>query len=84
MTLRRRQARSGLANPFTVLYLLAEATLDTLELHQRLYGRVLALASSPLSGERMVRFYRCWTGAAKPASGWLELETGRVATQRSL
>ncbi len=34
--LRRRQARSGLANPFAALYLLAEATLDTLGPRQRL------------------------------------------------
>ncbi|MBF2965679.1 LcrR family type III secretion system chaperone PcrR, partial [Pseudomonas aeruginosa] len=39
--LRRRQARSGLANPFAALYLLAEATLDTLGPRQRLYGKVL-------------------------------------------
>ncbi len=82
--LRRRQARSGLANPFAALYLLAEATLDTLGPRQRLYGKVLALAGSPLPGERMARFYRRWTGAAEPADGWFELEAGRVVTQRSL
>ncbi len=82
--LRRRQARSGLANPFAALYLLAEATLDTLGPRQRLYGKVLALAGSPLPGERMERFYRRWTGAAEPADGWFELEAGRVVTQRSL
>lgn len=71
--LRRRQARSGLANPFAALYLLAEATLDTLGPRQRLYGKVLALAGSPLPGERMARFYRRWTGAAEPptaGSSW--------------
>lgn len=71
--LRRRQARSGLANPFAALYLLAEATLDTLGPRQRLYGKVLALAGSPLPGERMERFYRRWTGAAEPptaGSSW--------------
>lgn len=82
--LRRRQARSGLANPFAALYLLAESTLDTLGPRQRLYGKVLALAGSPLPGERMARFYRRWTGAAEPADGWFELEAGRVVTQRSL
>ena len=46
--------------------------------------KVLALAGSPLPGERMARFYRRWTGAAEPADGWFELEAGRVVTQRSL
>ncbi|MBG6505354.1 LcrR family type III secretion system chaperone PcrR [Pseudomonas aeruginosa] len=82
--LRRRQARSGLANPFAARYLLAEATLDTLGPRQRLYGQVLALAGRPLPGERMARFYRRWTGAAAPADGWFEREAGRVVTQRSL
>lgn len=84
VTLRRQQTRSGLANPFVMLYLLAGATLGTLGPCRHLYGKVPALAGSPLPGGRMAHFHRRWIDAVEPVDDWLELKAGWVVTQQSL
>ncbi len=82
--LRRADGRLGLGNSFAALYVLAEAVLAVLGPQACLYGKVRAMAGSPLEGARMERFYRHWTGAAEPQSGWFELEAGRVCSLQSM
>ncbi|MDF5874776.1 LcrR family type III secretion system chaperone [Pseudomonas aeruginosa] len=82
--LRRRQARSGVGQSIRRAVPAGGGRARCAGAAPALYGKVLALAGSPLPGERMARFYRRWTGAAEHADGWFELEAGQVVTQRSL
>ncbi|MBK5527059.1 LcrR family type III secretion system chaperone [Pseudomonas sp. TH08] len=82
--LRRVDGRRGLGNSFAALYVLAEAVLAVLGPQAGLYGKVDAMAGSPLEGQRMERFYRRWTGAAEPQAGWFELQAGHVCSLQSM
>lgn len=73
-----RREGGGLANPFSALYLLAEAALAVLGPGYHLYGNVSVMAGSTLSGERLGRFYRRWTGACEPEPGWFSLDVAKV------
>ncbi len=82
--LRRVDGRHGLVNSFAALHVLAEAVLAVLGAQAKLYGKVQAMADSPLDGTRMARFYRRWTGAAELQSGWFELAAGQVCSLRTI
>lgn len=81
---RRVDVRSGLGNPFSALYCLAEAVAATLGSGATLYGNVQVLSDSPLDGARLGHFYRFWTGAQEPEAGWFELEAVQVRSLRQM
>ncbi|MGY6036554.1 LcrR family type III secretion system chaperone [Aeromonas sp. AE23HZ002T15] len=80
----RVQGRQGLTNPFAALYLLAQAGFAVLGAGYHLYGNVSVLNGSPLSSERLSRFYRRWTGAAEPSPGWFSLDVAEVISLTSM
>ncbi|WCH23616.1 LcrR family type III secretion system chaperone [Aeromonas salmonicida] len=85
LLLRREGERGGgLANPFAALYLLAEATRAVLGAGYELYGNVDVFRGSRLSGERLGRFYRHWTGASEPEPGWFALAVEQVCSLREM
>lgn len=80
----RVQGRQGLTNPFAALYLLAQAGFAVLGGGYCLYGNVSVLNGSPLSSERLSRFYRHWTGATEPLPGWFSLDVAEVISLASM
>lgn len=81
---RRVEQRSGLGNPFSALYCLADAVAAVLGDGATLYGNVQVLSGSPLEGVRLGHFYRFWTGAQEPQPGWFELEAVQVQSLRQI
>ncbi|MGY3933144.1 type III secretion system regulator LcrR [Aeromonas encheleia] len=80
----RAHARQGLINPFSALYLLAQAGFAVLGGGFHLYGNVSVLNGSTLSGERLARFYRRWAGATEPLPGWFSLDVAEVISLTSM
>ncbi|MFB2856958.1 LcrR family type III secretion system chaperone [Aeromonas allosaccharophila] len=84
LLVRREGERSGLANPFAALYLLADATLAVLGPGHFLYGNVDVFRGSSLSSERLGQFYQRWTGASEPEPGWFMLAAEQVCSLRDM
>ncbi|MGL6510196.1 LcrR family type III secretion system chaperone [Aeromonas hydrophila] len=80
----RVHERAGLSNPFAALYLLARAGFSVLGNGYVLYGNVCVLGDSPLSSDRLSRFYRCWAGANEPQPGWFSLDVAKVISLTSM
>lgn len=84
LLVRRCGERTGLANPFAALYLLADAILEALGPGHVLYGNVDVFRGSALSDKRLGQFYLRWTGASEPEPGWFMLAAERVCSLRDM